>query len=276
MLLSKRGDLNVWALPGGRLDSGESLIDGVTREVREETGLECEVVAARGLYYLAGLRRMNVLFLCHPIGGRLRPKTEETRDNRWFSHYELPAMPLRQIVEDAFENAAFQRVITTPAHELRRLRARLAVRYVLNAIRGRREPRFHEFSISAAALIGSPSGRVLSRPGRMQTLPRVRCHGETPIWQQLMDVLHTDTDVRGLRDLRWAGVWMQPERDQLEFVFTARADDINIRNAEWSAPRTGALSDRDAVYAERLRSADGVWWLIQRERSAQAGDTLVR
>lgn len=43
MLLVKRGkqlNYGLWALPGGALDSGETKLEGVLREVREETGLE--------------------------------------------------------------------------------------------------------------------------------------------------------------------------------------------------------------------------------------------
>lgn len=33
-----------WSIPGGKLELGETLVEGVRREVREETGLDVEVV----------------------------------------------------------------------------------------------------------------------------------------------------------------------------------------------------------------------------------------
>ena len=45
-LLIKRGTeplLGQWSIPGGTLELGESLQEGVVREMREETGLEVEV-----------------------------------------------------------------------------------------------------------------------------------------------------------------------------------------------------------------------------------------
>ena len=47
MLLVRRGTEPLkghWSLPGGLLELGESLTDGVVREVREETGLIVEPV----------------------------------------------------------------------------------------------------------------------------------------------------------------------------------------------------------------------------------------
>jgi ADP-ribose pyrophosphatase YjhB (NUDIX family) len=47
ILMAQRGKQPLkgwWSLPGGALETGELLADGVRREVREETGLEIEPV----------------------------------------------------------------------------------------------------------------------------------------------------------------------------------------------------------------------------------------
>src|SRR5512138_971831 len=76
LLLSRRGDLNVWALPGGRLDAGERLAEAAAREVEEETGLTVQPLHPIGLYYLAGWQRMNVLYAAKPTGGSLKNTDE--------------------------------------------------------------------------------------------------------------------------------------------------------------------------------------------------------
>src|SRR5271169_174205 len=40
--------LNLYTLPGGAVETGETLVQAVTREVREETALEVEPVALAG------------------------------------------------------------------------------------------------------------------------------------------------------------------------------------------------------------------------------------
>jgi 8-oxo-dGTP diphosphatase len=48
VLLVERGQppgAGLWTVPGGRLEPGETLAQGVAREVREETGLVVEVGA---------------------------------------------------------------------------------------------------------------------------------------------------------------------------------------------------------------------------------------
>jgi 8-oxo-dGTP pyrophosphatase MutT (NUDIX family) len=50
ILLIKRSDNKLWALPGGGHDVGETIEQTAVREVREETGLDLEVTALTGVY----------------------------------------------------------------------------------------------------------------------------------------------------------------------------------------------------------------------------------
>jgi ADP-ribose pyrophosphatase YjhB (NUDIX family) len=50
ILMERRADNGTWGLPGGSVDAGESLRETVSREVREETGLEVEITGFVGIY----------------------------------------------------------------------------------------------------------------------------------------------------------------------------------------------------------------------------------
>lgn len=50
ILLEKRSDCGWWGLPGGRIEPGESVIQAALREVKEETGLEVEIIQLLGVY----------------------------------------------------------------------------------------------------------------------------------------------------------------------------------------------------------------------------------
>jgi 8-oxo-dGTP pyrophosphatase MutT (NUDIX family) len=50
ILLHRRQDNNQWALPGGKMELGESLAACAIREVKEETGLDVEVTGIVGIY----------------------------------------------------------------------------------------------------------------------------------------------------------------------------------------------------------------------------------
>ena len=63
-----------YKLPGGALKPGEHIIDGVMREVREETGIETRFVRLTGFRHWHGYRfgKSDIYFIC-----RLDPLTEE-------------------------------------------------------------------------------------------------------------------------------------------------------------------------------------------------------
>jgi ADP-ribose pyrophosphatase YjhB (NUDIX family) len=263
LLLTRRSDLNVWALPGGRLDAGERLVDAAAREVEEETGLQVTDLRLAGLYYLAGWRRLNVLFTAVPSGGALIGRTRETRDNRFFPHSALPDMPLRAPAEDATTGAAGQmRVLPTAYSQMLHLRARFALRYMVNALRGWPEPSFPYVTVTAAALVREPdSGRLLTVPGirsaagQMRALPRIDATGDAPPWDALNRHLEADFGLRP--DLRWVGLWQNAPANALELVFAAQSSAVG--GGDWTAPRLAALEDRDAAYVARTSAGAPVW-----------------
>jgi ADP-ribose pyrophosphatase YjhB (NUDIX family) len=82
VLLQLRSDDARWGLPGGWLDPGETPEQGVVREVREETGLEIEVVRLAAVFSkLAQLpsgphSMVGLTYLGQAVGGELRPDHE--------------------------------------------------------------------------------------------------------------------------------------------------------------------------------------------------------
>jgi ADP-ribose pyrophosphatase YjhB (NUDIX family) len=50
ILLILRTDNGYWSIPGGGLKPGESAAEATVREVREETGIDCQVTGLVGIY----------------------------------------------------------------------------------------------------------------------------------------------------------------------------------------------------------------------------------
>ncbi|MEV7984290.1 NUDIX domain-containing protein [Micromonospora sp. NPDC085948] len=110
LLMIHRTDNNLWALPGGGHDIGESVSDTVVREVREETGIEVEVTGLVGIYtsphhvmaYDDGevRQQFSICFTARPVGGKLTTSSE-SRQVRWVNPAQLnhldihPSMRLR-------------------------------------------------------------------------------------------------------------------------------------------------------------------------------------
>ncbi|GAA2273433.1 NUDIX domain-containing protein [Streptomyces hawaiiensis] len=103
ILLQRRRDNGMWALPGGAMHIGESLPDCAVRETREETGFDIEIIGIVGTYtnprhvfaYDDGEVRQefSICFLARPVSGQLAV-SEESTDVRWFEPTEVDELPM--------------------------------------------------------------------------------------------------------------------------------------------------------------------------------------
>ena len=82
ILLIRRADNGLWAMPGGALEVGETPAAGAVREALEESGVRCEPVALVGVFdsrYCGTASRHHLyqfLFLCRPVAGIARRDPE--------------------------------------------------------------------------------------------------------------------------------------------------------------------------------------------------------
>jgi ADP-ribose pyrophosphatase YjhB (NUDIX family) len=92
VLLTKREDFEVWCLPSGGVEEGESLAEAALRETKEETGVDVELTRLVGVYSrLGGIHDVHaILFTAKPIGGELKTQPGETIEVAYFSFEELP------------------------------------------------------------------------------------------------------------------------------------------------------------------------------------------
>ena len=93
-----------WDIPGGFLDEGEDPLDGLRRELKEETGLEVEPERFLGLWMdrydsdSTAEATLNLYWTARVVGGQAAP-ADDVSELRWFGPDELPAAN-----ELAFEN----------------------------------------------------------------------------------------------------------------------------------------------------------------------------
>lgn len=83
LVKQKVSSSRAWSLPGGKLEYGETLGEGMIREIREETGLDVKVVK---LLYLcdkpdAVPPSLHITFLLEKVGGEITLPTNEFDEN---------------------------------------------------------------------------------------------------------------------------------------------------------------------------------------------------
>lgn len=83
-----------WTVPGGRLEPGEGLTDGVRREVREETALDVEVgeLVGHSEWTASGFHYVILDFAASVVGGDLAPGDDVTAA-AFVTRSQLQALP---------------------------------------------------------------------------------------------------------------------------------------------------------------------------------------
>ena len=105
ILLHRRDDNDLWSIPGGSMEVGESIRETIVREVKEETGLDIEPESIVGVYsnprhvveYGDGevRQQFSICFACKVFGGRL---AAGSRQVGFYSPAEIEAMPMHDSI----------------------------------------------------------------------------------------------------------------------------------------------------------------------------------
>lgn len=103
VLLIRRTDNALWALPGGAQDLGEYIAQAAVRETKEEAGIDIEITGLVGIYtdpnhvieYSDGevRQQFSICFTGTYLGGRPTP-SDEASEVRWVAQLKLDELPI--------------------------------------------------------------------------------------------------------------------------------------------------------------------------------------
>jgi ADP-ribose pyrophosphatase YjhB (NUDIX family) len=89
VLLCHRTDYDAWNIPGGGVESGESPVDAIRREVKEETGLDVGSMRLVGVYNKEGQNDIVFCFVCTIVGGAITLNDEADK----IEYFDMDKIP---------------------------------------------------------------------------------------------------------------------------------------------------------------------------------------
>lgn len=103
LLLIKRSDNGLWALPGGKMEPGETVAETCCREVKEEVGMKVAIAGILGIYsntdFLISYRQedpgfhaVTIYFFVRPLDSGYPKTSSEVKEVRFIEPQEIADM----------------------------------------------------------------------------------------------------------------------------------------------------------------------------------------
>ena len=92
-----------WEYPGGMVEPGETFQDALLREIKEESGIDVEIMGFIGLCKNIEIDVVNIDFACKAIGGQLTASAESS-EVMWAKKEDALGMVTYPLTRKRLEN----------------------------------------------------------------------------------------------------------------------------------------------------------------------------
>ena len=119
-----RGPKRGWEFPGGQVEEGESIIEALQREIKEESGVNASIGSLVGIYSnISTPQKLMFGFLGDYVSGELST-SDESLETRWVTRHTVLQYVSNAIIYDRmsdllkFSGRVIYRVYTTNPYKI--------------------------------------------------------------------------------------------------------------------------------------------------------------